>query len=49
MKLSDTGKRTLYAIYLGVGLSAFADLNFLDWKFYAIMIPTIFLVVAFNN
>jgi hypothetical protein len=26
-------------LYLGFALAFFADLSFLDWKFYAILVP----------
>lgn len=29
----------LSPFYLGGALSAFADINFMDWEFYAIIIP----------
>lgn len=35
-------------IYLGFALSAFANLTFLDWKFYAILIPFV-LLETFRN
>ena len=40
--LSDYG----YCMYLGAALAAFADLYWDDWRVYAIILPTIILVVA---
>lgn len=34
----------LYAAYLGFILSALCDINYLNWKLYAVIIPTIILV-----
>jgi len=33
------------AIYLGFALSVFADVHFYNWRFYAIVVPTIILIV----
>jgi hypothetical protein len=32
-------KKYLLYIYIGVALNIFADLDFLNWRFYAILIP----------
>lgn len=39
----------LYGLYLGGALAAFADITFLQWQFYAVLVPTIILVEYFNN
>ncbi len=41
-------KSYLYAMYLGGALSI-VGVNFMDIKFYIIMIPTLFLVSIFNE
>lgn len=35
--------------YLGAALSIFADLNFMDWKFYVIVVPFVILNVLTDN
>ena len=35
---------SLYGAYLGFVLSFLCDINFLNWKFYAILVPTVILV-----
>ena len=37
-------KNYAYTMYLGLALSIFANLNFLNWKFYIIAIPVVLLV-----
>lgn len=38
-----TIQRYAWCVYLGMSLNLFAELHFYDWKFYAIIIPLIFL------
>ena len=39
-----TIKSIAYGLFLGGVLVALADINFMNWKFYAIIIPTAILV-----
>ena len=41
-------KKYYYCIWLGIALIAFSSITFLDWEFYAIVIPTIILE-SLNN
>ena len=34
----------LYAVYLGMALSLFANTHFYNWQFYAILVPVTVLV-----
>jgi len=33
-----------YSFYLGFALAFFANISFLQWEFYAILVPVVFLV-----
>lgn len=37
------------AFWLGFSLSTFANINFMDWRLYAISIPTFIFFVINNN
>jgi hypothetical protein len=37
--------RIIAGFYLGFALSFFADINWLDWRFYAIVVPFLLLWV----
>lgn len=39
-------KESAYAMYLGAAVTAFTGLTISDWKWWAITVPTIILVVA---
>lgn len=41
-------KKYLLYIYLGIALNAFANLNFMNWRFYAILIP-VAIIESFIN
>jgi hypothetical protein len=42
-------KKYFLYIYLGMALDFFANLSFLNWKFYAILIPVIILETFANH
>jgi hypothetical protein len=42
-------KKSLYAAWLGGTLTLFTNLNWFDWQLYAIIIPTVVLVVVFYD
>jgi len=37
-------KHYAWCLYLGIALSHFADVNFCNWRFYAISVPVVLLV-----
>jgi len=38
-----------YGFYLGFALAYFADISYLQWEFYAIIVPVGFLVEIVRN
>lgn len=36
----------LIGVWMGIALSVFAKLNYTQWEFYAILIPTVFIAVV---
>jgi len=41
--------RHFYCAWLGISLGAFGDICFDNWRFYAIVIPTILSVIIFHE
>lgn len=40
--------KKLYCMYLGASLVVFANISFLNWRFYVIIIPVIILEIFGN-
>ena len=41
--------KSLWAFYLGASVTAFAHVNYLQWEFWAIIVPTIVLENMFKG